>query len=130
MGNYNAQYQSYYNNLGKKRNVNNFGGDNYKRGNKSNFFVKTLTRQLIGVLLLLILVLFCKVVVTPKTEFIYNYSKEAINKHYDYSLVIDKAKAINIKDIGTMTTNLMEKVKSTFKSVNILDDRVYNSEKL
>ena len=130
MGNYNAQYQSYYNNLGKKRNVNNFGGDNYKRGNKSNFFVKTLTRQLIGVLLLLILVLFCKVVVTPKTEFIYNYSKEAINKHYDYSLVIDKAKAINLKDIGTMTSNLMEKVKSTFKSVDILQDKSYNSEKL
>ena len=131
MGNYNAQYQSYYNNLGKKqRSVNNFGGDNYRRGKKSNFLVKTLTRQLVGVLLLLILVLFCKVIVTPKTEFIYNYSKEIITKHYDYSLVIDKARTINLKDIGTMTTNLMEKVKNTFKSVDVINEKDFNSEKL
>ena len=131
MGNYNTQYQSYYNNLGKKqRGVNNFGGEYYKRGSKPNYFVKRLTRELIGVLILLILVLFCKVVVTPKTELIYNYSKEMINKQYDYSIVIDKAKAFKLKDIGVMTVNLMEKVKSTFKSVDILKDKSYNSEKL
>lgn len=131
MGNYNAQYQSYYNNLVKKqRSMNNFAGENHKRDRKTNFFVKRLTRELVGVLILFILVLFCKVVVTPKTELIYNYSKEMINKNYDYSIVIDKAKSFKLKDLGAMTVNLMEKVRSTFKSEDILNDKGYNSEKL
>ena len=114
MGNYNMQYQSYYNNLAKKqRGTNNFASESNKQGRRSNFYIKRLTRELIGVLVLFIFVLICKVVVTPKTQYAYNYSKEVINKQYDYSTLIDKAKGVKFKDIEAITVNFIEKVKST-----------------
>jgi hypothetical protein len=119
MGNYNMQYQSYYNNLAKKqRGANSFGSESNKKGRRSNFYIKRLTRELIGVLILFILVLICKVVVTPKTQYAYNYSKEVINKKYDYSVLLDRAKDVKFKDIEAITVKLIEKVKSTIPSGN------------
>ena len=117
MGNYNMQYQSYYNNLTKKhRSANNFRSESNKQGGRSNFYIKRLTRELIGVLVLFIFVLCLKVVVTPKTQYVYNYSKQAINKEYDYSTLIDKAKGVKIKDVEAVTVNFIEKVKSKISS--------------
>jgi len=114
MGNYNMQYQSYYNNLAKKqRGTSNFASESSKKSRRANFYIKRLTRELIGVLVLFIFVLICKVVVTPKTQYAYNYSKEVINKKYDYSTVIEKAKGVKFKDIEAITVNLIDKVKST-----------------
>jgi len=127
MGNYNMQYQSYYNNLAKKqRGVNNFTSDSRKRSRIPNFYVKRLTRELIGVLVLFILVLFCKVVVTPKTQYVYNYSKEVIGKQYDYSTLINKAKDVKFKDIETITVNFIEKVKNAIPSVEEIDNKNAN----
>ena len=117
MGNYNMQYQSYYNNLAKKqRGGNNFTSESKKQSRRANFFIKRLTRELTGVLVLFIFVLLCKVVVTPKTEYVYNYSKEVINKQYDYSTLIDKAKGIKFKDIEAIAASFIEKVKTTIPS--------------
>lgn len=127
MGNYNMQYQSYYNNLAKKqRGVNNFTSDSRKRSGIPNFYVKRLTRELIGVLVLFILVLFCKVVVTPKTQYVYNYSKEVIGKQYDYSALINKAKDVKFKDIQTITVNFIEKVKKTIPTTKEIDNKDIN----
>lgn len=125
MGNYNTQYQSYYNNLTKKhRGANNFSSDSNKKSSKSDFYIKRLTRELIGVLALIMIVLLCKVVVTPKTQFAYNYSKEVINKQYDYTSLIDKAKGFKVKDIGVITGNLLEKVKSTISNENDINNNI------
>ncbi|MBK5241585.1 endopeptidase [Clostridium sp.] len=117
MGNYNTQYQSYYNNLARKQwGTNKIYGDSNKNSRMSNFFIKRITRELIGVLVLIIFVLFCKTVVTPKTQYVYNYSKEAISKHYDYSTLINSAKGFKFEDIGSITVDFIDKVKGTISS--------------
>lgn len=123
MGNYNTQYQSYYNNLAKKqRGTNNFVSEGKGQSKMWNFYVRRLTRELIGVLALLIIVLIFKVVVTPKTQYVYNYSKEAINKKYDYSTLIVKAKSLKFKDIEAITTNFIEKFKNTISEGNQINN--------
>jgi hypothetical protein len=130
MGNYNTQYQSYYNSLAKRqRGGKNTTFDNNKQSRIMNFYIKRLTWQLIGVLVLFFFVLICKVVVTPKTQYIYNYSKEVISKQYDYVALIDKAKDIKFKDIEVITVNFIEKIKSSIADENIINDNA-NSEKL
>ena len=119
MGNYNTQYQSYYNNLAKKqRGSNNFSSESNKQSRISNFYIKRLTRELIGVLILFIVVIILKVVVTPKTQYAYNYSKQVINKQYDYDELYGKVKGIKFKDVGVVTGNFFEKVKNTISNVN------------
>ena len=131
MGNYNTQYQSYYNNLAKgQRGGNNHTTESNKQNRKMNFFIKILTRQLIGVLILLLFVLICKVVVTPKTQYIYNYSKEVINKQYNYNALIEKAKNIKLKDIEVTTVNFIEKIRNTISEEKMINDNNLNSEKL
>jgi hypothetical protein len=123
MGNYDMQYQSYYNNLAKKqRGTNKNSYDSTKNTRIANFLIRRVIRELIGVLVLFIFVLFCKVVVTPKTQYVYNYSKQAINKHYDYSTLTDKAKDIKFQDIGTITVNFIEKIKLGITSGNEISD--------
>lgn len=131
MGSYNMQYQSYYNNLTKRqRGGKSFATENNKQSKRVDFFIRRLTRELIGVLVLFIFVLICKVVVTPKTQYIYNYSKEIINKQYDYGALIDKAKTLKFKDIEVITVNFIDKIKSTISDENMINDNKSNSEKL
>ena len=119
MGNYNTQYQSYYNNLAKKqRGSNNFSSEGNKQSRISNFYIKRLTRELIGVLILFIVVLILRVVVTPKTQYAYNYSKQAINKQYNYNELYGKVKDIKFKNVGVITGNFFEKVKNSISNVN------------
>ena len=113
MGSYNTQYQSYYNNLAKKqRGINKFSSENNKQSWISNFYIKRLIRELVGVLVLFIFVLLLKVVVTPKTQYAYNFSKEVINKQYNYSDLIGKVERIRVKNIETITVNFIDKVKN------------------
>ncbi|MGH4125907.1 MAG: endopeptidase [Clostridium sp.] len=124
MGNYNTQYQSYYNNLAKKqRGTNNFASESNRKNGIWDYYRKRLTRELIGVLILFIIVLLCKVVVTTKTQYAYNYSKEVINKKYDYGTLIEKTKGFKIKDIEIITVNFIEKIKSTISSGNELNNK-------
>jgi hypothetical protein len=127
MGNYNTQYQSYYNNLAKKqRGSNNYSSDSKKHGTISNFYIKRLTRELVGVLVLFIVVLILKSVGTPKTQYAYNYSKQVINKQYNYSGLLVKAKGVKFKNVGIMTGNLFEKVKNSISSVGGLNSTDMN----
>ena len=125
MGNYNTQYQSYYNNLAKKqRGASNFAGEGNKQNWISNFYIKRLTKELVGVLVLFMVVLFFKIVVTPKTQYVYNYSKQVINKQYKYSTLMNEAKAFRLENIKVTTVNFMEKVKSTiFNEDGIVIDK-------
>jgi len=124
MGNYNMQYQSYYNNLAKKqRGSNKFSSEGNIQSRIIKFYVKRVTKELIGVLTLLIFVLFFKVVVTPKTQYVYNYSKQAINKQYNYSTLLGKVKDVKFKDIQGITVNFFDKVKSTISSGDTINDK-------
>jgi hypothetical protein len=126
MGNYNTQYQSYYNNLARRqRGTNKFHNENNKHSSVSNLYIKRLTRELIGVLALLIIVLLLKVVVTPKTQYVYNYSKEAINKQYNYSTLLGKAKNIRFKDVETITVKFIDKVKSIVPKQNGINNNIF-----
>ena len=126
MGNYNTQYQSYYNNLARKqRGTNKFHSEKNKQNTISNLYIKRLTRELIGVLILFIIVLFLKVIITPKTQIAYNYSKEAINKQYNYSMLLGKAKDIRFKDVETITIKFLDKVKSIVPKENGLNDNIF-----
>jgi len=62
---------------------------------------------------LFIFVLFFKVVVTPKTKYVYSYSKQVINKQYDYSTLMGRVKDVKLKDVEVITVNFIEKVKSS-----------------
>jgi len=115
MGNYNTQYQSYYNNLAKKqRGTNNFASEGKRQSKSMDFYIQRLTKELIGVLVLIMIVIILKMVVTPKTQYAYNYSKEVINKPYNYSILIKKAKNFRLNDIQVISVNFMEKIKNKF----------------
>ncbi|MGH4051032.1 MAG: hypothetical protein ACREVX_06715 [Clostridium sp.] len=127
MGNYNTQYQSYYNNLAKKqRGSNSFYSESNKQNKISNFYIKRLTRELIGILVLFIVVLILKVVVTPKTQYAYNYSKEVINKQYNYNELYGKVKDIKFNEVGVITGNFFEKVKNSISNVNGINNSDIN----
>ena len=117
MGNYNTQYQSYYNNLARRqRGSNKFFSDGNKDSKISKFYVKRLTQELVGVLALFIFVLFFKLIVTPKTQYVYNYSKQVINMQYDYSSLLGKVKVVKFKNVEVITVNFIEKIKSTISN--------------
>lgn len=127
MGNYNTQYQSYYNNLGKKqKGSNNSFNESKKHGRISNFYIKRLTRELVGVLVLFIIVLMLKTVVTQKTQYAYNYSKQILNEQYNYSGLIGKVKTVKFKDVGVISGNLLEKVKKTISGINGINNKENN----
>jgi len=126
MGNYNTQYQSYYNNLARRqKGTNKFHNENNKHSSVSNLYIKRLTRELMGVLALLIIVLLLKVVVTPKTQYVYNYSKDAINKQYNYSTLLGKAKEIRFKDVKTISIKFIDKVKSVIPKENAINSNIF-----
>lgn len=126
MGNYNTQYQSYYNNLARRqKGTNKFHNENNKHISVSNLYIKRLTRELMGVLVLLIIVLLLKVVVTPKTQYVYNYSKDAISKQYDYSTLLGKAKEIRFKDVKTISVKFIDKVKSVIPKENAINSNIF-----
>ena len=124
MGNYNTQYQSYYNNLARKqKGSKRFSSESNKQSSISSFYIKRLTRELVGVLALAIFVLILKASVTPKTQYVYNYSKEVINKQYNYSTLIYKVNGVRFNDIEAVTVNFIDKVKSTISNANGLNEK-------
>jgi murein DD-endopeptidase MepM/ murein hydrolase activator NlpD len=118
MGSYNSQYENYYRNLGNKRKS--YGGYSYggasafgsnKSRLDSNFLMKRLMVDLIGVLAMFIIVMGCKLVVTPTTAAVYNYSKELVNKSYDYNKIVAAAKNFKISEAQQKIMDTIEKVK-------------------
>lgn len=122
MGNYNSQYESYYSKFtGNKRNNNPYSNYLYRNNASSsnkvsgNYFTRRLLRELIGVFCLLFLVLVCKVIVTPQTQAVYNYSKNIVDNNYDYTYLIETVKSINISDMK----NINEKVQDSIEALKV-----------
>ncbi|MBV7273067.1 M23 family metallopeptidase [Clostridium thailandense] len=132
MGNYNSEYESYYNSL-KKNNGARYTPA-YNRGfrhsaierSKGNYWISRITRDLIGVFILFVFVISCKLVVNPKTQEVYNYSKEVLNQNYDYKDLKINYKNIDLKKIQDKITNTIEEIKSKITGNETFDNRIKN----
>jgi len=108
MGNYNSQYASYYRGMANK------GGSSHnsrsiRSGSSSQikiiptfnkkYFIRRITRDLIGTFILFAFVIVCKVVATPNTKIAYNYSKKVVSTDFDVKGAMLKVKEFNFADI-------------------------------
>jgi murein DD-endopeptidase MepM/ murein hydrolase activator NlpD len=128
MGSYNSQYENYYNNLVDKRKRYGSYGNSGRRRNSfpldGNFFLKRLTTELIGVFILFVFVIACKMVVTPQTTAAYKYSKEVLNKSYDYNSAISTVKKLDLKSIEDKSIDWMENIKSKLTGTMTLKEKL------
>lgn len=122
MGNYNSEYESYYNAM-----VNKGKGRNYSNSKKafegisliSNLFSKQrifrrIFQELIGGLLLFIVLIFCKSNVLPQSKTVYNYSKQVAHQNLDFKeLHSDFSKIRNLKLVNfqTKASDFIESIK-------------------
>jgi murein DD-endopeptidase MepM/ murein hydrolase activator NlpD len=132
MGNYNSEYESYYNSLRKSSNTRYFPSYNKRINNnsmgkgKGNYWLSRITRDLVGVLILFIIVLSCKLIVTPKTQAVYNYSKQILNQNYEYTNLKEKCKNIDIKNFQDKITNIIEEIRSKVTGTETVDNKIKN----
>ena len=120
MSSFNSQYEEYYNSVkrGKGRFRNPKENTKKEKKHKKNFFVRRLTRDLIGVLILLLVVISCKLIVTPKTQIVYKYSRDVLNNSYNYSLVEKKVKAMSWSNLENSVMYWVNKLKSKLPNVD------------
>ena len=138
MGYYDSEYEKYYGSLRRKLNYspyyrervsNNgslrrklnyapgcYGGKVYNKENYGNkkrgYLVKRIIRDLIGVLVLFIFIILCKVTSNPQARSVYNYSKSIINENYNYSKLKTQLNSININYVG-------DNIKNTIKELRV-----------
>ncbi|WP_315116926.1 M23 family metallopeptidase [uncultured Clostridium sp.] len=125
MGSYNSQYEEYYRNLKKRKEVNNYYSSKGRNDNiVSNYISRRIIRDLSGATMLFFLVLVCKVVVTPKTQLVYNYSKEIVNKNIDVSSLYLNIKKFNYKELEERTTNIIESAKSKITGKKTMNQKI------
>ena len=86
MSSFNSQYEEYYSRFRpglRKRNA------KEKRPKKSRgaYLTGRIIRDLTGVLILIVIVTGCRLVQTPQTQAVYKYSRDILNKSYNYTEV-------------------------------------------
>lgn len=113
MGNYNSQYESYYSNMINRRRSYNFGVNKKNKFKLDwNFIIKRLQRDLIGIFILFISILMCKIISTPQTAYAYNYSKDIVNQNFDYSLALNNLKNFDYKKLESKVSDFIDETKS------------------
>lgn len=114
MGHYNLQYEEYYNGLSGKAKYSPRYDRNRKHDNKLNkinYITRRVIRDLTGVLVLSIVVLGCRIVSTPQTKAVYNYSKKIVNQTYDYTEFKQNLTKINLKSIDSTVKNVINRIQ-------------------
>ncbi len=105
MGSYRVQYENYYRGLNSRGSYSGYGrkttGNNVRIIPVLNkeYFIKRLTRELIGVFILFIFVLICRYVNTPQTKAAYSYSKTIVNKNFDYKNFYSLVASVNLSTV-------------------------------
>lgn len=118
MGYYDSEYEKYYGSLRGKLNYTPgyYGGRTYNKesykSKKGNYLVRRIIRDLIGVLVLFIFIILCKVTSNPQAKSVYNYSKSIINENYNYTKLKSQLNSININYVGN-------KIKNTVKELRV-----------
>lgn len=128
MGNYNKEYESYYEKILARNNkayYNTYGGfsalDRGRgKGNQSNFIVRRLMQDLIGVFILFLAVFLCKTVRTSTTDYIYEKSKNLVSTNFDYEKYISEDTLKSLEALGynknESLRNNLENYVEVFKS--------------
>lgn len=122
MGNYNNQYRDYYRSALNK-NYQSYTSNN-KNSDKTNFFVKRIIVDLVGVTVLFAVVLFCKEIVTPKTQMVYSFSKKVVNQNFDYKKAWNEIQSINFGNIKNKSENYIEDVIDKIKGKESMDTSI------
>lgn len=125
MGNYNSEYEDYYNSMRKKFN-HRFTDRKFseKVKKQGNFFVRRIVMDLAGVFLLCVFVLACKVFVTPNTTAAYSYTKKVVNEYYDYKPLFQKVKDIQPNNIEQKVTDYLDNIKARIKGEKTVEDKI------
>ena len=116
MGSYNSQYASYYGNLNNKRRTVN--SRNTKSRKKiiptldKNFFIRRVTIELIGTVILFAFVIVCKLFPTPATTAAYKYSKNVVNSNFNLKGAVSKVKSIKLADAKVFYENNIKGISS------------------
>lgn len=138
MGHYNSEYEEYYNSLKRKNkakynpyNNTGWGQSNTKWSLSSadvrgGYLLKRIIRDLVGVLILFIFVTSCRIIVTPQTQSVYNYSKAVINQSYDYKIIGEKAKKINLNNVQDKMKSVIEQLKTKVGGGEIVKNKIRN----
>jgi murein DD-endopeptidase MepM/ murein hydrolase activator NlpD len=124
MGNYNNQYEDYYKSLRKNFNTGYTSSQRKRSNGIGEYLLKRLPRDLIGALSLIFVIMLCKLVVTPQTQTVYNYSKSVVNKSYDYKSVFVQVKNLNVVKVEDKVTDWMETLKSKVSGEKTLKDKI------
>ncbi|MCY6484292.1 M23 family metallopeptidase [Clostridium aestuarii] len=127
MGNYNSEYESYYNSIvNQKRNYNyGYYNNSSEKKHKKNILIKRLMQDLCGVLVMLTLVIICKMIVTPQTVAVYKYSKKIVHKSYDCGSVVQKIKDIRFnQNIQDDIVEFIDKVKAGFLGEKTIKEKI------
>jgi len=121
MGNYNSQYASYYRGMVNKGGVSN-NSRAMRSGNSSQikiiptfnkkYFIRRITRDLIGTFILFAFVIICKVAATPNTIAAYNYSKKVVSTDYDVNGAIAQVKKFNFASVTSFYEENLKGINS------------------
>lgn len=127
MRNYNNQYERYYSKLKNNFNRGNRFNNSIKSNNKKeNYFVRRIIRDLTGVLVLFLFVVICKFLNTPKTQMVYNYSKNIVNENYDFNNLRNKVSAIDYYEVQNNCLGFIDKIKSKVTGGKTIKSRIKN----
>lgn len=139
MGNYHEAYESYYNKILQKDSKNremihngsywpsqSYRATNNHRVNNKSFYNKGLFDfssknianriifQLVGTGILIAIILFCKIYVTPETKNIYDYAKTTASTSFDYNGALAKIKAFDYKETYENINEYIEALKEKY----------------
>ena len=129
MGNYNSEYESYYNsmlNKGKVRKSPNLQKASNRGGRKGigitfigNLFskqriFKRVLQELIGGLLLFSILIFCKSNALAQSKTVYNYSKQVVHQNIDFKKLpsdLSKVRSLKLENFQTKASDFIERIK-------------------
>ena len=127
MGNYNSEYESYYNSMINKKKGRNFSNSpkssNSRNANglvsignlfsKKRIFHRVL-QELIGGLLLFVFLIFCRSNILAQSKTIYTYSKQVVHQDLNFKELyseLAQVKSLRFKDITTTANDFIESFK-------------------
>lgn len=120
MSNFNSEYEKYY--KGSVANYTSIKRDKVEKN--GGFFVRRLTLDLIGTLILFLLLIICRSYKVPQTTFLYTNAKKYVNYTFDYKTLISKASAISLKDIEGKVTNYIDTINSKLWGKQSFQDKI------
>jgi murein DD-endopeptidase MepM/ murein hydrolase activator NlpD len=86
LSSYNSQYEEYYSRFKPGRRKRDVKEKRPKRS-RGDYLAGRIIRDLAGVLILIVLLTGCRLVQTPQTQAVYKYSRDILNKSYNYTEV-------------------------------------------